>query len=87
MELLRENSNADVVKQSKARGVDDYEDDALDIEIEESDDESDGGVYPGIKQEAIKFEDVPEMMMRITLLVWPSGVAYPPWRAEVEARE
>ena len=52
--------NTDVVKQSKARGVDDYEDDASDIEIEESDDESDGGVYPGIKQEAIKFEDVPE---------------------------
>ena len=46
--------------QSKTRGVDDYEDDASVIETEDSDDESDGGVYPGIKQEAIKVEDAPE---------------------------
>ena len=48
------------MKQSKTRGVDDYEDDASIIEIGESGDESNGGVYPGIKQEAIKVEDVPE---------------------------
>ena len=42
--------------QSRTRGVDDDEDDDSVIEIEESDDESDGGVYPGIKKEAIKVE-------------------------------
>ena len=46
--------------QSKNRGLDDDEDDTSVIEIEEYDDESDGGVYPGIKQEAIKVEYVPE---------------------------
>ena len=46
--------------QSKTRGVDDDEDDASVIEIEDSDDELDGGVYPGIKQEAIQVEDVLE---------------------------
>ena len=40
--------------------VDDDEGDASVIEIEEYDEESDGGVYPGIKKEAIKVEDVPE---------------------------
>ena len=48
--------------QSKTRVVDDNddEDDSSVIEIEDSDDKSDGGVYPGIKQEAIQVEDVPE---------------------------
>ena len=46
--------------QSKNRGLDDDEDDTSVIEIEEYDDESDGGVYPRIKQEAIKVEDMPE---------------------------
>ena len=46
--------------QSNTRGVDDDEDDDSVIKIENFDDESDGGVYPGIKQEAIKFEDVSE---------------------------
>ena len=57
----RKNSDqkTDVVTQSKTRGVDDDEDDASVIEIEESDDESDGGVYPRINQEAIKVEDMP----------------------------
>ena len=50
----------DVVTQSKTRGVYDDEDDSSVIEIEESYDESDGGVYIRIKQEAIKVEDVPE---------------------------
>ena len=40
--------------------MNDDEDDASVIEIKESDEESDGGVYPGIKQESIKFEDMPE---------------------------
>ena len=40
--------------------MDDDEDDASVTDIEEYDDESDGGVYPGIKQEVIKVEDVPE---------------------------
>ena len=40
--------------------MDDDKDDASVIEIEESDDESDGGMYPRIKQEANKVEDVPE---------------------------
>ena len=44
----------------KTRGVDDDEDDASGIEIEDSDEESDGGLYPGIKKEAIQVEDVPE---------------------------
>ena len=46
--------------QSKIRKVDDDEDYASFIDIEYSDDESDGGVYPRIKQEAIQVEDVPE---------------------------
>ena len=46
--------------QSKTRVVDDDEDDASVIDIKESDDKSDGGLYPGIKQEDIKIEDVPE---------------------------
>ena len=50
----------DIVTQSKTRGVDDDEYDASVIEIEESDEESDGEVYPEIKQEAIKVEDLPE---------------------------
>ena len=40
----------DVVTQSKTRGVGDDEDDASVIEVEDSDEKSDGGVYPGIKQ-------------------------------------
>ena len=40
----------DFVTQSKTRGVDDGEDDASVIDIEESDYESYGGVYPGIKK-------------------------------------
>ena len=40
----------DVVTQFKTRGVDNDEDDDSIIEIEESDDESDVGVYPVIKQ-------------------------------------
>ena len=44
---------------SKNRGVDNDEDDASAIEIEEYDDESDGGVYPRVKKEAIRIEDVP----------------------------
>ena len=46
--------------QSKTREVDDYEDGDLVIETEESDYKSYVGVYPGIKQEVIKVEDVPE---------------------------
>ena len=46
--------------QFKTRGVDDDEDDASVTDVEDSDDESDGGVYPGIKQETIKVEDIPE---------------------------
>ena len=66
---------------SKTRGVDDDEDDASVTEIEESDDESDGGVYPGTEQEAIKVEKCLNMTMRITLPVWPIRIEYPPWRA------
>ena len=40
----------DYLTHSKTRGVDDDEDDDSIIEIEESDDKSDVGVYPGIKQ-------------------------------------
>ena len=50
----------DVVTQSKTRGVDDDEDDASVIDIEEFDDESEGEVYPGIKQEATKVADMTE---------------------------
>ena len=50
----------DVLTQSNTIGVDDDEGDASVIEIEEYDEESDGGVYPGIEKEAIKVEDVPE---------------------------
>ena len=46
--------------QSNTRGVDDDEDDSSVIDIEESDNESYGGVYPRIKQETIKVEDVSE---------------------------
>ena len=49
-----------VVTQSNTIGVDDDDDDASVIEIEDSDDESDRGVYPKIKQEEIQVEDVPE---------------------------
>ena len=44
----------DGATQSKTRGVDDDEDDASVIDIEEYDDESVGGVYPGINQEAYR---------------------------------
>ena len=50
----------DAVTQSKTRGEDDDEYDASVVDIEESDDESYGGEYTGIKIEAIKIEDVPE---------------------------
>ena len=50
----------DVVIQSKTIGVDDDEDDDSVIYIEYSDDESDGGVYPGINKEATQVEDGPE---------------------------
>ena len=49
-----------VVTQSNTRGVDYDDDDASVIEIEESYDESYEGLYPVIKQEAIKVEDVLE---------------------------
>ena len=38
--------NTDVVTQSETRGVDDDENDASNIEIEESEDKSDGGCIP-----------------------------------------
>ena len=60
MRIKNSGRKTDIVTQSKTRGVDDDGYDASVIEIEESDGESDGGVYPGIKQEAIKVEDVPE---------------------------
>ena len=50
----------DVVTNPKNRGVDDDEYDASVVDIEESDDDSDGGLYPGINQEAIKIEGIPE---------------------------
>ena len=71
----------DVLSQSKTRVVDDDEDDASDIEIEESDDESDVVVYPGIKQEAIKVEDVPENDDEDNRPSLAERDSVPPWRA------
>ena len=71
----------DVVKHSKTRGVDDDEDDFSIIEIGESGDESNGGVYPGIKQEAIKVEDVPEHDDQDNPPIVVEQDSVPPWRA------